>query len=216
MLRFETRRLFNKARNSCLPLHCETFRNAQRRYSREIVRNKRSSCREFCENVESAPEASRLNRILSSDNHIQLGCLKPTMGYTINLTEFIEYLMKTGFPGFRTVDNHSTAHARRRDVFKARDWSLAAKIVYLKGVEWAVKTFKPYKSPGPDGIYSACLQEGLGLLISPLVKVFRANIVFRHMPIVGSGTRVTFISKLGRNGHILAKDFRSISLAPLF
>lgn len=68
----ETRRLFNKARNSCLPLHWETFRNAQRRYSREIVRSKCSNCREFCESVESAPEASRLNRILSSDNHTQL------------------------------------------------------------------------------------------------------------------------------------------------
>lgn len=120
--------------------------------------------------------------------------------------------MKTGFPGFRTVDNNSTARARRRDIFKARDWSLAAKIIHPKGVEWAVKTFKPYKSPGPDGIYSACLQKGLGLLISPLVKVLKAIIALRHMPIVWSGTRVTFIHKPGRNGHIIAKNFRSISL----
>jgi len=42
---------------------------------------------------------------------------------------------------------------RPREVFKPRDWSLTAKIVHPKGVEWAVKTFKPYKSPGPDGIY---------------------------------------------------------------
>jgi len=105
------------------------------------------------------------------------------MGYTVNLTESIEHLMETHFPGFRTVDNNSTARARPRDVFKPRDWSLAAKIVHPKGVEWAVKTFKPYKSPGPDGIYLACLQEGLGLLIGPLVKVFRASIALRHVPL---------------------------------
>jgi len=71
--------------------------------------------------------------------------------------------METHFPDFRTVDNHSTTRARPRNAFKPRDWSLAAKIVHPKGVEWGIKTFKPYKSPGPDGIYPACLQEGLSL-----------------------------------------------------
>jgi len=47
-LRSETRRLFNRARNSCLSSHWKAFKNAQRRYSKEIV-SKRSSWREFCE-----------------------------------------------------------------------------------------------------------------------------------------------------------------------
>jgi len=110
------------------------------------------------------------------------------------------------------VDNFPTARVRAREVFKPRDWSLATKIVHPKGVEWAVKTCKPYKSPGLDGIYPACLQEDLSLLIGPLVKVLRAGIALRHVPLVWSGTRVTFIPKPGRNGHILAKDFRPISL----
>jgi len=42
--------------------------------------------------------------------------------------------------------------------------------------------------------------------------VLRASIALRHVLLVWSGTRVTFIPKPGRNGHVLAKDFRPISL----
>jgi len=37
--------------------------------------------------------------------------------------------------------------------------------------------------------------------------VLRASIALRHAPLVWSGTRVSFIPKPGRNGHVLAKDF---------
>jgi hypothetical protein len=44
---------------------------------------------------------------------------------------------------------------------------LAAKVVYAHGVEWAIKTFRPYKAPGTVGIYPILLQEGLGILLGP-------------------------------------------------
>lgn len=50
-------------------------------------------------------------------------------------------------------------------------------------------------------------------MISPLVKVLRASITFQHMPILSGVALESLLPKLGRNGHILAKDFRSISLA---
>jgi len=69
----------------------------------------------------------------------------------------------------------------------------------------------PYKAPGPDGIYPILLKEGLGVLLGPLTRVLRASITLRHLP-QACGVRVVFIPKPGRNGHILAKNYRPIGL----
>jgi hypothetical protein len=66
--------------------------------------------------------------------------------------------------------------------YKPKEWRLAGKMVYPSGVEWAVKTFEPYKAPGIDGIYSILLQEGLKYLVGPLTKIFIASIALRHVP----------------------------------
>jgi len=44
-----------------------------------------------------------------------------------------------------------------------------------------------------------------------LTSVLRANIALRYIPLAWSGTKV-ILFKPGRNGHILAKNFRPVSL----
>jgi hypothetical protein len=56
------------------------------------------------------------------------------------------------------------------------EWRLAAKVVYPNGVEWAIKTFEPYRAPGIDGIYPILLQKGLKYLVGPPTKIFRGSI----------------------------------------
>ncbi|XP_020298130.1 uncharacterized protein LOC109862474 [Pseudomyrmex gracilis] len=160
--------------------------------------------------IESAPEASRLHRILSLDHRPHLDCLKlPTENVTEEATDTLKHLMEVHFPGF----DHNIQPCRPNPrEYKPRDWRLAAEVVFPKGVKWGVKTFSPYKSLGPDGIYPVLLQEGLAVLIGPLTKIFRASIALRHVPQAWSGTRVVFIPKPGRNGHITAKNFRPISI----
>jgi hypothetical protein len=65
---------------------------------------------------------------------------------------------------------------------RPRAWGLAAKVVYHSGVEWAIKSFEPYKAPGTDRIYPILLQEGLGILLGPLTKAFWASIALRYVP----------------------------------
>jgi hypothetical protein len=95
--------------------------------------------------------------------------------------------------------------------YKPREWMLAAKVVYPSGVEWATKTFKPYKAPETDGIYPILLQEGLKYLVGPLTKIFRPSIALRYVPQVWITTKVVFIQKPGKNEHIYGKDFRPVS-----
>ncbi|XP_046142185.1 uncharacterized protein LOC123987908 [Osmia bicornis bicornis] len=214
-LKTETRKRFNKARNTGLAVHWEIYRSSQKEYSKAIVKAKRKSCRDFCGSIEETPEASRLCRILSSDHRTQLNCLQlPNGEFTSSESHTLKHLLETHFPGFQettpTTNCYSTGTG---DSYKPRDWLLANKIAQPRDIEWAIKTFRPYKAPGPDGIFPALLQEGLNVLIGPLTKILRASIALRHVPQVWVNTKIVFIPKSGKNGHIRAKDFRPISLA---
>lgn len=90
---------------------------------------------------------------------------------------------------------------------------MVAKIVKPSRMEWAVKTFEPYKAPRPDGIYPILIQQRLQELSGPLMKILSASIDMRHIPKAWGGTKVVFLAKPRRSGHILTKNFRSISLS---
>ncbi|XP_020296294.1 uncharacterized protein LOC109861173 [Pseudomyrmex gracilis] len=100
-LRLETRRKFSKAKRTRLAAHWETFRSSQQEYSKEIKKAKYKSWKHFCESIESAPEASRLHRILSLDHRPQLGCLKlPTKNVAEEASDTLKHLMEVHFSGF--------------------------------------------------------------------------------------------------------------------
>ena len=89
---------------------------------------------------------------------------------------------------------------------------LAHEIATPATVRWALKSFSPYKSPGPDGIYPALLQRAGETVIGPLVRLARASLTLGHVPEAWRSTRVVYIPKAGKNGYTSPKDFRPISL----
>ncbi|XP_029175237.1 uncharacterized protein LOC114943717 [Nylanderia fulva] len=170
-LKAEGRRLFNRARNVNTPRSWEEYRKSQRIYKKAIVKAKRKGWRSFCSSIESAPEASRLSRILCKENQTQWGCLKlPNGEYTETAEEILRHLMEIYFPGFREDLADNNNRQRPMTVHKSRAWGLAAKVVYPQAVEWAVGSFEPLKAPGPDGIYPILLQKGLSSLLGPMTK----------------------------------------------
>lgn len=126
--------------------------------------------------------------------------------------------MEIHFPGFQGNSENQTnrIETNPKVAYKPRKWSLAAKMVYPREVEWAIKTFDFYKTPGSDGIYPILLQEGLNILLGSFTKVFSASIALKHILQVWSKIKVVFIPKPGKNGHVLAKDFRLISRLIIF
>jgi hypothetical protein len=78
--------------------------------------------------------------------------------------------MDVHFLGSRGPFGHSAERLELERGYKHRKWKLATKVVYPGGVEWAIKTFEPYKAPGIDAIYSILLQEGLNCLLGPLTQ----------------------------------------------
>lgn len=73
--------------------------------------------------------------------------------------------------------------------------------------------FQPFKTPGLDEIFPALLQAGRGIIGPLLCRIFRACLVFGHIPLSWRSTKVVFIPKPGKDCYAEAKAFRPICLS---
>jgi len=210
--RGETRKAFNKAKNSGNISDWDKYKDLQRLYKKEIRSKQRESWRNFCEGIESTSEISRLKKVLSNDPQLQPGVMRTEQGeLTDTPTGSLMELLKTHFPGCQVnqladesdLPDHSPSE---------EDWDISNSVVTNKKVEWAVNSFSPFKSPGQDGVFPCLLQWGLPLLLPHLVKVFKECLSFRYIPQEWRMVRVVFIPKPGRDDYTLPKSFRPISL----
>lgn len=162
------------------------------------------------------PTTARLQKVLSKDHTNGIGMLQKSDGqFTKNGEETMHLLLQTHFPGSRVIgaDNapqRLTTHNRR---LNSRARSISGKIFDPQKVKWAVSSFKPYKSPGGDGIFPAMLQKGQDSLVTILVNLFRASYTFRYIPPVWRNVNVVFIPKGGGRPSALPKSYRPISLS---
>jgi hypothetical protein len=86
------------------------------------------------------------------------------------------------------------------------------RVVTYRRAGWAIDSFDPYKSPGTDGIFPVLLLEGREVLVSYLVRVFRACLATGYVPSTWRQVKLMFIPKPGRNTYSGPKDYRPISL----
>jgi len=97
----EQRKLFNGAKRTKASADWESFKSSQHDYSKTIVIAKRKSWKKFCEDIESALQASRLGRILSKDDSSHLGYLNlSNKKYIKSVEKSLRHLM-FHFPEFR-------------------------------------------------------------------------------------------------------------------
>ena len=211
-LQKRVRKLFNRAMKRKDPVDWELYKEAQRQYKKSIEISTRASWRKYSESLEKGSEVSRLQKILSEGGAPKLGRLKLDNGeYTTTREETLKHLMETHFTDFEAIPA-GQERIQRPGIRKPKDWNAAARVVKPALVKWAISTFEPYKSSGPDEIRPVMLQEGMAVLQGLLTKIFRASIALRHVPASWRGAKVVFIPKAGRNGYSKAKDYRPISL----
>jgi hypothetical protein len=75
------------------------------------------------------------------------------------------------------------------------NWELCQWTVNRTKLRWAIKSFEPYRSAGPDLIIPAFLQQGIDVLSSLLCSIFRACLALVYIPMAWRKARVTFIAK---------------------
>ena len=188
----------------------EVHKVAKRAFKKAIQKAKRSSWRKFCKSVESAPEMSRMSKILKYSTSSQLGMLKlPTGDFTNSNEQALQHMFDTHFPGC-TVDG-TVQYVRRQPT--VADWRIVNRTISRDKIAWAISEMEPYKSPGVDGIYPILLQKGIDVLMPYLIRLYRSSMAYAHVPLNWQSVRVCFIPKVGKDEYVTAKAFRPISLS---
>ena len=208
-MRKKVRKLFNKAGRTN---RWEAYRAALTDYNNHLRRSKRSAWRRFCESVEETPEAARLQKVLSKEHSNGVGLLrKPDGVLTKNRSDTLEHLLQTHFPG--SILSERTRDQTPNCVLNiSRANSLSGVIFTPDKVRWAVHSFKPFKSPGGDGIFPILLQKGMEYIEECVIALFRASFTWSYIPEPWRRVNVVFIPKMGNKPCDSAKSYRPISL----
>lgn len=211
-LRRKARSLYNKWSTSRRLEDKTAYRKAMTEYCKQLREAKRRSWRAFCQEVVDTPTAARLHKVLAKEHCNGIGELKKGDGtLTSTNDETLSLLLATHFPGSNIFQGNRPVQRVEAPIRNSR--RLASKIFTGNRIRWAIRSFKPYKSPGGDGIYPIFLQKGLTTLMESLIAIFRASFIWGYVPNAWRDVRVCFIPKAGRRPSTEAKSFRPISLS---
>jgi len=89
------------------------------------------------------------------------------------------------------------------------DMEIINEILNEEKISWAIKTFHPFKSAGPDVIRPIMLQAVCEHLLPWLLKIFRGCLTTEYVPKGWREVRVAFIPKAGKINHCSPKDQRT-------
>ena len=144
-------------------------------YKSAIRKAKRFDWIRFCNEIDSTSEASRLRKILSKAN-TNIAALKTQDGkWTESSLETLELLLGTHFPT-------GTDFSERMYYSGDLPIQLIEKITSKEKTIWAIDSFKPFKSSGPDGIFPAQLQHSIGYILPWLKAIFAGCLKIKYIP----------------------------------
>ena len=178
------------------------YKTSLTEYNKELKRAKRLSWRRYCEGIDSTSECARLQKILSKDSQSSINSLVTSAGeYTSTGKETLTELFRVHFPRSIALEQSpETWKSSGLENFTRRasreDWQVSKRVIDQSKIKWAISSFEPYKSPGPDGICPIMLQKGPDLLTSKLCTLLRASLALGYIPRIWRLTRVAFIPKM--------------------
>lgn len=217
-LRKETRAIFNDAKAS---KNFETYAKKLTEYNKAVRKAKRKAWRDHCDQIGSIPEGMRLTKALATTRSVPLTTIRSKDGImTETGLETLKIMCETHFPGsiiHQSVTEGDSISAAEQVVTTTRhNWDTAKKVVDHDRIKWALTTFRPYKAPGPDGVYPILLQEGANVLIPHLSRLYRACLAFGHVPHGWRQVKVIYLPKPGKADYNDARSYRPISLSSFF
>lgn len=213
-LRKRSKKLLNKALKTREEADWASYSEARKLFKRLIRKSKKESYEKFCESIEDIAEGAALIRVLKKDPIARLGNLKISNDtFTTSKEETYRALFQHHFPDcdFGEIPQETTEESERKP--NRLDWIQARRIVWPGASTWAIKSFEPYKAPGPDGIWPIMIQECKDIIEGRLENIFTACIAFGYVPKAWRSVRVAFIPKPGKINYSDAKSFRPISLS---
>jgi len=150
-------------------------------YKKAIRRAKRTACQTKVLSKTAAP----------------LGYLQKANGsWSDSRKESLDLLLDAHLPG-----SQQAGHPPEREAGEGIELD---PLLSDRNMKWSIDSFKPYKSPGPDGIAPAHIQQAGQIAINWLKKIFQSILVVGELPTAWQETKVVFIPKAGKVTHTTA------------
>ena len=190
------------------------YKKRRAKYYKAISRCKRRSWQEFCSNLSSVTEVSRLTRILEGKSSSrQIGILKENGRYVDSPEDALRILLDTHFPDHQVfVEHGGKASLVGEDGAGADEKEVTSFIDGLK-VRSAFMSFGPKKAPGPDELTPVVLQNLPTEMYDRIAKLYRRVIGDGYTPMCWREMKVVFIPKSSKDDYGLAKAYRPITLS---
>jgi ribonuclease HI len=208
-LKHECSKAFNKKHEDW-----ENFRQKRRDYKKAYRKAQRASWRDFCGSIECDSATARIHRILSKDRSDLVCALKLANNeYTRDEKSLLNCLLEVHYPNCQDPTDEEETVLFSPSLISSDLERKIDDIAKPEAIRWAIKSFKPFKSPGPDQIFPALLQEGLDIIVKPLSGIFKACLLLGYIPKTWREVKVIFIPKPGRTDYEDPKNHRGISLS---
>ena len=138
-------------------------------YSYQVKKAKTIGWQKLCSDMTKLDTAAKIQKVMKSGSKQELGSLKkPDGSYTTSTQESLQVLLDTHFPDETNPDNEVPLN------FDGNTNNLDIdKVVNVESVRAALKSFKPFKAPGNDGIYPIMLQQGMDIIEQDIVNLYK-------------------------------------------
>ena len=182
------------------------YRDARRRYKKELRKIKREAWRNFCKEVKSMSATAKLHKLISRSKITSNTMIRSPQGtYSETPEEALQLLLNAHFPGNREG-------RMQRDPFDYKALPMEEGLITSEKVRAAICSFDSYKSPGMDGIMPIHLQKAREIIGEHLTVLFKASLRFGYLPKDWLTAKVVFIPKPGKPTYDVPKSFRPICL----
>lgn len=206
-LRRKAKCLQRRARKTRNLADLTAYTDAIRDFKRETRKAKSEKWRQYCAELESSRPTARAVKALTLDKMSKLSAVRRPDGQLAeDPGESLELLLGNSFPQaapqLGPPDHTPGGH------------HLAATIVSRERTVRAVKSFSPFKAPGPDNILPAFLHEAVknDRFLGVLCNLLKACFILGYTPAPWQEAKVVFIPKPGKGDYHSIKAFRPISL----
>ena len=195
-----------------------TFRDyveTRKEFKRHCRRVKRTHWRRFIANIQTTEETAKLKKRLCKNKGAQQGTFKNNDGSYCTPEESASKMIQTHFPNAaEEPPDRDLGGGLKGGMVDVNDPSAAWINGYTVGE--CIKSFKPYKGAGPDGVCPIVFKKlGPGML-HRMSLIIKASYLLGGMPACWRIIRVVFLAKPNKPSYDIPKAFRPISLMNYF
>ena len=186
---------------------------ANKVYVKVISRNEQTAYTDFTSRIKNMEEmAGFAKSTLNTGSRFELGNLKnPDGTITNNHKETINTLFNHYFPGSEEINNNSNISLDPQSPVEITIDENNRLFTYSKVLR-AFKSFRNYKSPGPDGIQLILSKNLDPKTLDRIAHIYKACYKLEYTPNAFEESKSSFIPKPNKEDYQNPKSWRPITL----